>query len=75
MRELELLLTNFHVMGEGNLRPRKKTKGKVRGKRTAMGEGPVTGSAELSPSLVLETLRHTLTDYQQRLDATSQEVG
>ncbi|XP_030832697.1 coiled-coil domain-containing protein 171 isoform X2 [Strongylocentrotus purpuratus] len=72
MRELELLLSNFHVMGEGNLRPkRKNVKGK--GKRKG-GEGAGVGSQELSPSLVLETLRHTLTDYQQRLDETTQEL-
>ncbi|XP_063955976.1 coiled-coil domain-containing protein 171-like isoform X1 [Lytechinus pictus] len=73
MRELELLLTNFHVMGEGNLRPKRKTvKGK--GKKSG-GEGTGVGSQqELSPSLVLETLRHTLTNYQQRLDETTQEL-
>ncbi|XP_072167507.1 coiled-coil domain-containing protein 171-like [Diadema setosum] len=76
MRELELLLTNFHVLGEGNIRPKRKTKGKgkKRAGDEASGAGSTGGALDLSPSAVLETLRHTLTDYQRRLDETSQEL-
>ena len=65
MRELELLLQNFQltVPPEG-------------GKRSGKGKKSQQASSDksLSPSAVLETLRHTLTDYQHRLDHTTQEV-
>ena len=63
MRELELLLHNFQINGETN------TTKKGRSKKTATQK-----DEKLSPMLVLETLRHTLKDYQNRVDSTSQEV-
>ncbi len=64
MRELELLLQNFQITGaEGVAR-----RGKGKKSQQPQGDRPLT------PSVVLETLRHTLMDYQRRLDHTSQEV-
>ncbi|XP_038072561.1 coiled-coil domain-containing protein 171-like isoform X2 [Patiria miniata] len=65
MRELELLLHNFQLNGD-------KTTSSRRGK-TKKGDSKT--NENLSPMLVLETLRHTLTDYQKRLDMTSQELA
>ena len=64
MRELELLLQNFQITGAEGI----KRKGK--GKKSQQQPG----DRALTPSVVLETLRHTLTDYQRRLDHTTQEV-
>ncbi|XP_071794777.1 coiled-coil domain-containing protein 171-like isoform X1 [Asterias amurensis] len=64
MRELELLLHNFQINGETN------TTKKGRSKKTATQK-----DEKLSPMLVLETLRHTLKDYQNRVDSTSQELS
>ena len=64
MRELELLLHNFQLNGD-KIPTSKHPKGK---------KGDAKDKENLSPVLVLETLRHTLTDYQKRLGTTSQEV-
>ncbi|XP_022102941.1 coiled-coil domain-containing protein 171-like isoform X2 [Acanthaster planci] len=64
MQELELLLHNFQLNGD-----------KITSKKLAKGKkGDAKNKENLSPMLVLETLRHTLTDYQKRLDTTSQEL-
>ena len=63
MRELELLLHNFQINGETSTTRKGKTK-----------KSASQTNENLSPMLVLETLRHTLKDYQNRLDSTSQEV-
>ncbi|XP_002730890.2 coiled-coil domain-containing protein 171-like [Saccoglossus kowalevskii] len=60
MRELELLLHNFQVDGK---------------KKSATAVRKAHKDKPLTPSLVLETLRHTLMDYQNRLDATSTELS
>ncbi|XP_070542624.1 coiled-coil domain-containing protein 171-like isoform X2 [Ptychodera flava] len=46
----------------------------VDGKKRAHERKP-SKDKPLTPSLVLETLRHTLMDYQTRLDATSSELS
>ncbi|XP_072051305.1 coiled-coil domain-containing protein 171-like [Amphiura filiformis] len=65
MRELELLLQNFQITCAEGVPKR----GKGKKSQQQHGDRPLT------PSVVLETLRHTLTDYQRRLDHTSQELN
>ncbi|CAH1255618.1 CCDC171 [Branchiostoma lanceolatum] len=59
MRELELLMDNFRP--DQSAQPKRKSSGKQKGKPT-------------SPSVVLETLRHALINYQNKLDAAHDEL-
>ncbi|XP_052797056.1 coiled-coil domain-containing protein 171-like isoform X2 [Mya arenaria] len=63
MRELELLLQNFQISEDP--RPAKKH---------STARGKEKGSKSPAPSIVLENLRLTLSDYRKRLDQTSEEL-
>ncbi|XP_053405701.1 coiled-coil domain-containing protein 171-like isoform X2 [Mercenaria mercenaria] len=63
MRELELLLQNFQISGESKQKKNTQQKGKES-----------KGSKTPAPSVVLENLRLTLSDYRKRLDNTSEEL-
>ncbi|KAI8499369.1 hypothetical protein Bbelb_231330 [Branchiostoma belcheri] len=62
MRELELLMDNFRPD-----QPAAPTRKKASGKQKDKGK-------PTSPSVVLETLRHTLINYQNRLDTAQDEL-
>ncbi|XP_052280653.1 coiled-coil domain-containing protein 171-like isoform X2 [Dreissena polymorpha] len=62
MRELELLLQNFQMAEDIKPKKQSQTKGKEK-----VSKNP-------APSIVLENLRLTLSDYRKRLDQTSEEL-
>lgn len=60
MRELELLVANF-----GTVSPHSSS-------REAMSQD---GDKPMSPSAILDTIKHTLRIYKQNLEETTDQVG
>ncbi|KAL4227318.1 hypothetical protein ACF0H5_012763 [Mactra antiquata] len=67
MRELELLLQNFQISEDSNKPTKKSTTASKSKENKSSSKAP-------SPSVVLENLRVTLSDYRKRLDNTSEEL-
>ena len=61
MRELELLVANFDIEPKAT--------------NSLSREARSDDSKPMSPSIILDTIRHTLRIYKQNLEETTTEVG